>query len=149
MIFVLHNLTTRAGNLHHQAQHLRCCQVEPHLSKVLKPPSTAVRQLPTHSCIMSRSTIINEVSKSVTGTFAIHDFLSISTVSGSIDITINPQPTSPSSNTPAQLQLDTVSGSIRVTMAPFLCDPHTVIPERIFDSAIKSMSGSISAVLIQ
>lgn len=98
---------------------------------------------------MSRSTKIDEISKSVTGTFALHDFLSIATVSGSIDITINPQPASSSSNTPAELHLDTVSGSIRVTMAPFLRDPYTVIPERIFRSTIKTMSGSISAVLIQ
>lgn len=98
---------------------------------------------------MSRSTKIDETSKSVTGTFALHDFLSISTVSGSINITIDPQPASTFSNAPAELHLDTVSGSIRVTMAPSLRARRTVILERIFQSTIKTMSGSIFTTLIQ
>lgn len=97
---------------------------------------------------MSRSTFINEISSSVTGTFVLHDLLSISTLSGSIDITVVPQPAS-SSKAPAELLLNTASGSIKVTMAPFLHNPSTVIPDRIFNSSLKSMSGSINAALVQ
>lgn len=96
---------------------------------------------------MSRSTFINEISSSVTGTFVLHDLLSISTLSGSIDITVVPQPAS-SSKAPAELLLNTASGSIKVTMAPFLHNPSTVIPDRIFNSSLKSMSGSINAALV-
>lgn len=97
---------------------------------------------------MSRSTFISEISNSVTGTFVLHDLLSIDTVSGSINVTIVPQAAS-SSKAPAELLLKTSSGSIKVTMAPFLHDPSTVIPERIFNSSLKSMSGSITAALVQ
>ncbi|CAF9925069.1 MAG: hypothetical protein ALECFALPRED_002895 [Alectoria fallacina] len=97
---------------------------------------------------MSRFTVINEMSNGVTGTFVLHDLLSISTMSGSINITVVPQPAS-SSKAPAELVLNTASGSIKVTMAPFLHDPSTVTPERIFNSTLKSMSGSITAALVQ
>ncbi|CAD6572673.1 MAG: hypothetical protein ASARMPREDX12_005361 [Alectoria sarmentosa] len=96
---------------------------------------------------MSRFTVINEMSNGVTGTFVLHDLLSISTMSGSINITVVPQPAS-SSRAPAELVLNTASGSIKVTMAPFLHDPSIVIPERIFNSTLKSMSGSITAALV-
>lgn len=97
---------------------------------------------------MSRSTVINEMSNSVTGTFALHDLLSITTMSGSINIMILPQPAS-SSNATAELRLNTASGSIKVTMAPSLHDLPTEIPERIFKSSLTSMSGSIDAALFQ
>ena len=97
---------------------------------------------------MSRSTVITHMSQSVTGTFLLHDLISISTMSGSINITVIPQPAS-STKDPAKLHLSTASGAIKVVMAPFLNDPSTVVPERIFRSSIKSMSGSITAALIQ
>lgn len=97
---------------------------------------------------MSRCTVVNTVSDSVTGTFVLHDLLSISTVSGSIRITVVPQAAS-ASKAPAELRINTVSGSIKVTMAPFLHDPSTLIPERIFKSSLKSTSGSITAELVQ
>lgn len=96
---------------------------------------------------MSRSIVISEMSNSVAGTFVLYDLLSISTMSGSIEITIVPHPAS-SSKAPAELRLNTVSGSIKVTMAPFLHDPSTATPERIFNSSLKSMSGSITAALV-
>ncbi|KAF6234229.1 hypothetical protein HO173_007649 [Letharia columbiana] len=96
---------------------------------------------------MSRSIVISEMSNSVTGTFVLYDLLSISTMSGSIEITIVPHPAS-SSKAPAELRLNTVSGSIKVTMAPFLHDPSTAIPKRPFNSSLKSMSGSITAALV-
>lgn len=97
---------------------------------------------------MSGSTVINHMSQSVTGTFFLNDLVSINTMSGSINITVIPQPAS-STKAPATLRLRTASGDIKVVMAPFLNDPSAVVPERIFESSVKSMSGSITAALIQ
>lgn len=117
--------------------------------------NTMLHQVPIistafHSPIMS--TKISKMFESVTGTFLLHDVLCITTTSGSIDVTIIPQPAPASSSSsghrPAELHLETQSGSIRVTMAPFLHDPAGVTPERIFYSSIESMSGSITATLI-
>lgn len=98
---------------------------------------------------MSRKTYINEDSNNVTGTFKLDDLLFIQTLSGSINITIIPQPAL-TAGTPAQIRLRTVSGSVKVTMAPFLDDDlSTPVPERIFHSSLTSFSGSISATLLQ
>ena len=69
-------------------------------------------------------------------------------MSGSININIIPQPAS-STKVPAELRLSTMSGAINVKMAPGPDDQSTVFPERIFSSSIKSMSGSITAALVQ
>ena len=116
--------------------------------KGLEALSTATQKSLNQPFIMSRSTVLSHMSQSVTGTFLLHDQLSISTMSGSINITVIPQPAS-SAKAPAKLRLSTASGAIKVVMAPFLNDPSTMVPERIFDSSIKSMSGSITAALIQ
>ena len=102
----------------------------------------------TSAPIMSRSTSINEMSNGVSGTFLLRDLLSITTMSGSINVTIIPQPAA-SSEAPAVLLLNSASGSINVTMAPFLHDPSTVLHERVFDTSIKTMSGKIKAALVQ
>ena len=94
---------------------------------------------------MSRTTIIKEQWKSISGTFLLHDVLSISTISGSIDITIVPQSAS-WGGPPAEIHLQTVSGSINVKMAP---QPSTVLPERILSCSLESVSGSIRPNLIQ
>ena len=99
---------------------------------------------------MSRSTIINQLSQSVTGTFPLYDLLSITTMSGSINITVIPQPASSSAKAPAALRLSTMSGAINVTMEPFLNnDTLMVLPERVFNFSVKSMSGPVNAALVQ
>ena len=100
------------------------------------------QQWPVPKSTQARSMVINETCNNVVGTFELHDLLSINTLSGSINITVVPQQAS-RSGVLARLHLSTASGSIQVAMA------SNGTPDRVYVSAIKSMSGSINAILVQ
>ena len=83
-------------------------------------------------------------SESVTGTYLLHDRLTISTISGSISITIV---AISDANGPAELIISSVSGSITVNMEHLLCHPSE-LPDRVIGTDIYSTSGSINVSLI-
>jgi len=87
-----------------------------------------------------------ETSNSITGTFLLYDLLDLRTTSGSISITISPQP----GEKPAVVKLATTSGSINVRMVPrslhrfVLTDSHN----RTYQTSISARSGSVGGNLI-
>ena len=94
-----------------------------------------------------RQTIISGMSSSVTGTYNLYDTLSITTISGSVNIIVVPQPaandaaSSSSAIKPADLRIKTTSGSISVTVDA----QAAVAANRTFTTSISSMSGRINA----
>ena len=113
---------------------------QPSDSDLMTSPSA--RPAASSSPSISRETVIDLTSGSVTGAYSLYDLLSIRTTSGHIDITLNLQNASISAPKPALLDLSTASGSIRVK-TPTL---HTTkIPDREYKTGISSYSGSIHA----
>lgn len=100
-----------------------------------------------------RSTTINKATGSVTGTFQMHDALRITTVAGSINITIILQPAAPASHrTPSELKLSSSTGNITVhtILSPAshgTPNPLELIPDRQYVTAIETRSGNIAATL--
>ena len=113
---------------------------QPSDSDLMNSPSA--RPAASSSPLISRETVIDLTSGSVTGAYSLYDLLSIHTTSGHIDITLNLQNASISAPKPALLDLSTASGSVRVK-TPTL---HTTkIPDREYKTSIGSYSGSIDA----
>lgn len=100
----------------------------------------------------SREIVIRVSSGAVTGTYPLYDLLSISTTSGSIsiDLTLHNASTS-SPDKPATLEIGSSSGSIRAH-TPSLSfpsfSPNNHIPNRNYQTAIKSSSGSVDISLV-
>ena len=89
-----------------------------------------------------RSTTINKAYGSITGTFDLFDTLRITTIAGSINITLVLQPPHPAApHTVPELALSSSTGSITVTTL------HRSIPERPYTTAIKTRSGNITTTL--
>lgn len=97
----------------------------------IPPKTTADREITVHTN-----------SASVTGTYALYDLLSITSISGSIDITVDPQPISVDHPKPAVLRVSTNSGSIRVRTLT------SAVPDRIYESTIASRSGQLEVNII-
>ncbi|KAG6991447.1 hypothetical protein G7Y79_00052g087870 [Physcia stellaris] len=90
------------------------------------------------------TTVIRSGSESVTGSYLLHDRLKISTISGSISITIA---AISDVHGPAELQISSVSGSITVNMEHLRSHPSE-LPDRLIDTDIYSTSGTIDVSLI-
>lgn len=100
-----------------------------------------------------RSIIINKASGSVTGTFELYDAVRITTIAGSINITIILQPAAAASyHTPPELKLSSSTGDITVhTLLPpashLVLNPLDQVPDRQYITAIETRSGNITATL--
>jgi hypothetical protein len=104
------------------------------------PPPHTIPPNPSTIPAPSRSYRQHETSASISGTYDLFDVLDLSTTSGSISVTIIPQP----GTQPAVLNLATTSGSIDVRFAP--AGLHT--PDRLYQSTISTQSGSISGRIV-
>ncbi|EON69312.1 hypothetical protein W97_08572 [Coniosporium apollinis CBS 100218] len=91
----------------------------------------------------SRRTIINVGSGSVSGAYALRDYLSIRTTSGSISITVDPQAADPNYPKPAVFEAYATAGSIRIDFPT-----RGAIPDRVYEVAVHSDMGSISGTFI-
>lgn len=110
------------------------------------PPSSSPDNEPS-SKYTQREIIIYSASGSIAGTYQLFDLLSITTVAGSIDVSIVPHQALPSTpSTPASLVLASTSGSISANVLNI--QDHQKIPDRIFTSRVSTISGSISAKLL-
>lgn len=92
--------------------------------------------------INTRETNIHVNSGSVTGSYPLYDVLDISTISGSIDIDVEPKDADEDNVQPAVLRLSSKSGSIRALTS------ITSVPARDYQTTLKSLSGSIQATLL-
>lgn len=91
----------------------------------------------------SRRTIINVGSGSVSGAYALRDYLSIRTTTGSISITVDPQAADPNYPKPAVFEAYATAGSIRIDFPT-----RGAIPDRVYEVTVHSDMGSISGTFI-
>ncbi|KAL8684849.1 MAG: hypothetical protein Q9224_006101 [Gallowayella concinna] len=112
-------------------------------------PSSSVdisgQSVPSRLTIEARNTKLTTQSGSVNGDFTLHDTLTIHTQSGSININLSLE-SSINATTPATLDLYARSGSIKVN-TPTILTPSK-IPNRDFQSTLRTHSGSINAILV-
>lgn len=108
----------------------------------------SIESLPSESStsIYSREFIIHTASGSVKGAYPLYDLLSITTLSGSIDVSIDLKEASTKAPKPAKLLLKTLSGAVRVN-TPLLTSPYTVVPFRDYQSDIHSLSSSVDITI--
>ena len=92
--------------------------------------------------INPRETNIHVNSGSVTGSYPLYDVLDISTISGSIDIDVEPKDADEDNVQPAILRLSSKSGSIRALTS------IASVPARDYQTMLKSLSGGIHATLL-
>ncbi|KAL8657678.1 MAG: hypothetical protein Q9226_001687 [Calogaya cf. arnoldii] len=115
----------------------------------ISAPSSSVKftsnKLPSHLTIDSLHTTLTAQSGSVNGDYTLRDSLKIHTQSGSININLSLLSTS-NSTTPATLNLQTQSGSIKVATTTILTPSK--IPQRDYQSTLRTQSGSIRATLV-
>lgn len=88
-----------------------------------------------------RETRIGTVSGSISGRFALKDVLSIKSVSGNININVEPKPESPIDPRPASFSAVTVSGSIKAIFP--MSSTIAEIPPRLYHTKVDSRSGSV------
>ncbi|KAG9722856.1 hypothetical protein KCU73_g13865, partial [Aureobasidium melanogenum] len=88
-----------------------------------------------------RETRIDTVSGSISGRFALKDVLSIKTVSGNINVNVEPKPESPIDPRPASFDAVTVSGSIKAIFPT--SSTIAEIPPRLYHTKVESRSGSV------
>lgn len=89
----------------------------------------------------SRRTVIDVISGSVTGTYALNDLLSIQTRSGSIMVEVAPKAEDKKSPAPAEFVAKSVSGAIGVNFPIKGSSEH--IPPRDYRTHTETNSGSI------
>nr|POE56198.1 hypothetical protein CFP56_69151 [Quercus suber] len=94
----------------------------------------------------SRNTKIETASGSITGAFAWMDLLSVSTMSGSIDIAVKPQAADPAHIVPAEYIATSHSGSIKTEIPIAFSD--TNLPLREYRTQAQTSSGRISGTYI-
>ncbi|KAL9127365.1 MAG: hypothetical protein Q9217_003755 [Psora testacea] len=90
----------------------------------------------------SRETIIKGGDSSITGKYPLYDLLSITTTSGSIDVTVLPQDVSLTVPQPAELKLATSSGSLRSRVS------KDSVPNRNYTNFISSYNGKVDVTLL-
>ncbi|KAH0380854.1 hypothetical protein KCU92_g7327, partial [Aureobasidium melanogenum] len=88
-----------------------------------------------------RETRIDTVSGSVSGRFALKDVLSIKSVSGNININVEPKPESPNDPRPASFVAVTESGSVKAVFP--MSSTIAQIPPRFYHTKVESRSGSV------
>ena len=107
---------------------------------------------PTASVNNYREVIIKTVSGSINGAFPLYDLLSIASVSGTINIDLEPKEAAENAPLPAQLHMETVSGTIYVNTPAIIRAgrdfPYGLIPDREYRVFISSTSGSQYVSLI-
>jgi DUF4097 and DUF4098 domain-containing protein YvlB len=86
----------------------------------------------------SRRTIIEFISGSIQGTFALRDLLSLKTISGNIDAAVDPKKADPGRVLPAEFSAVSTSGNVDVQF-PTTGD----IPSRDFRARLETVSSSI------
>ena len=111
------------------------------LSPGLISNPTVAEKAPVTS-LYHRETRINLNSGSVKGFYPLYDLLSIHTVSGSVEVNVDPRKASKNNVKPAVLRLDSSSGSIRATT------PTVNIPDRDYQTSISSDNGGIESTLL-
>jgi hypothetical protein len=73
----------------------------------------------------SRRIVVRESSKSISGSFPLYDLLSISTLSGSISVSVTPHSASSEDpSQPASLELKSLSGSVHANFLEALFEHH-------------------------
>lgn len=89
----------------------------------------------------TRRTFINSGSSSLQGHFKLYDLLSISSTSGVIDVTVDPQEADPKSPKPAELVVESQSGRIHLNtpMSP---------PARDYITTLESRDGQVHGTII-
>lgn len=92
--------------------------------------------------INPRETNIRLTSGSVSGSYPLYDVLDISTISGSIDIDVEPKDAEKDSVQPAILRLSSKSGSIRALTST------VSVPARDYQTTLRSLNGGIDATLL-
>lgn len=113
------------------------------ISKPISMPAGSSKLLTT---TRTRQIIVHSSFGSVTGAYPLYDLLSITTLSGSIDISYFPKNSSRLNPKPASLVLSTSSASIQVS-SPVI-PAGQVIPKRDYKNALSTSSGSITANLL-
>lgn len=88
-----------------------------------------------------RETRIDTVSGSISGRFALKDVLSVKTVSGNVNIDVEPKAESPTDPRPASFSAVTTSGSIKAVFP--MSDAIAEIPPRLYHTKVDSRSGSV------
>lgn len=91
----------------------------------------------------SRKTVVDVVSGSVSGTYALRDLLSIRTRSGSIKVKVEPKSVSATKPAPAEFTAVSSSGSVQID---FPLDGE--IPDRDYRTRVESSSSSVSGTYI-
>ena len=92
--------------------------------------------------INSRETNVHLKSGSVTGSYPLYDVLDISTLSGSIDIDVEPKIADVDNVQPAILRLSSKSGSIRALTST------ASVPARDYQTTVRTLNGGIHATLV-
>lgn len=92
--------------------------------------------------INPRETNIHLTSGSVSGSYPLYDVLDISTISGSIDIDVEPKDADKDNVQPAILRLSSKSGSIRALTSTIS------VPARDYQTTLRSLNGGIDATLL-
>lgn len=116
------------------------------LSTISRPIEMPIGSSKLLTTTRTREIIIHSSSGSVTGAYPLYDLLSITTLSGSIDISYFPKNTSSSNPKPASLVLGTRSASIYV--ASHIAPLKQNIPDRDYKNDLSTTSGSITASLL-
>ncbi|KAF2845882.1 hypothetical protein T440DRAFT_407073 [Plenodomus tracheiphilus IPT5] len=85
---------------------------------------------------------LKTISGSISGKYLLHDRIFVETKSGSVNIDIEPQPTTDRNPKPAIFMVDTLSGSVRTDFI------RKHIPERDYQTYINSTVGSVDGTFI-
>lgn len=92
----------------------------------------------------SRRIIVETVSGSISGRYPLMDYLSVSSQSGSVKVSVFPEPVLPEAPAPAELEVQTDSGSIEVNLpVRDALNPTYTPPPRNYVTSVRSSAGSI------
>ena len=90
----------------------------------------------------SRETHLNTISGSISGKYSLSNLISIKTISGSVNINVEPKESQEAHSEPAIFAADTLSGSLRVDFE------RRQIPERDYQTYINTTVGSVDGTFI-
>ncbi|KAL8819019.1 MAG: hypothetical protein Q9223_002472 [Gallowayella weberi] len=151
-IKISRGLALSSFNLHADCSNIIVHQGAPipnHTPTSFSAPSSSVdissHSVPSRLTVDARNIKLTTQSGSVNGDFTLSDTLTIHTQSGSININLSLE-SSTNNTSPATLDLYARSGSIKVN-TPTILTPSK-IPDRDFQSTLRTHSGSINAILV-
>jgi len=96
----------------------------------------------------SRRIIVETINGSITGCFPLLDFLGLSSITGSIKVSVIPYDALPSAPLPAELKIETTDSSIQVDMPVSDTTASYSLPARNYITSIHTTTGSIRGSLI-